>query len=85
MASRGILTKRLRYLGYNEMVVFMVVYGPLRWEKKHNSWRTFWCIKIYIPKSLWILGGNFNLIGSPEEKKDGFVHWIMSQPPLMDL
>eukprot|EP00253_Pinus_taeda_P004070 PITA_04070 len=66
-----ILTGLGRIVGTKEQVVISGVYGPSSPGKKENFLNSMKIIRRLYPEAAWIIGGDFNLIRSLEEKKGG--------------
>eukprot|EP00253_Pinus_taeda_P026041 PITA_26041 len=67
----SILTGIGRIVGTNEKVVISGVYGPPTPREKENFMQKMKAIRRIYPEPAWIIGGDFNLIRSLEEKKGG--------------
>eukprot|EP00253_Pinus_taeda_P004972 PITA_04972 len=67
----SILTGIGRIVGTNEKVVILGVYGPPTPGEKENFMQKMKAIHRIYPEPAWIIGGDFNLIRSLEEKKGG--------------
>eukprot|EP00253_Pinus_taeda_P017089 PITA_17089 len=67
----SILTGIGRIVGTNEKVVISRVYGPPTPGEKENFMKKMKAIRRIYPEPAWIIGGDFNLIRSLEEKKGG--------------
>jgi len=66
-----ILTGIGRIVGTEEKVVISGVYGPHTPGEKENFIKNMKAIRRIYPELAWIIGGDFNLIRSLEEKKGG--------------
>eukprot|EP00253_Pinus_taeda_P018479 PITA_18479 len=66
-----ILTGLGRIVGTKEQVVISGVYGPPSPGEKENFLNSMKTIRRLYPEVDWIIGGDFNLIRSLEEKKGG--------------
>eukprot|EP00253_Pinus_taeda_P002372 PITA_02372 len=60
-----------RIVGTKEQVVISGVYGPPSPGEKENFINSMKIIRRLYPEAAWIIGGDFNLIRSLEEKKGG--------------
>eukprot|EP00253_Pinus_taeda_P010874 PITA_10874 len=67
----GTLTGLGRIVGTKQLVVISGVYGPPSPGKKEQFINSFKSVRRLFPKAAWIIGGDFNLIRSLEEKKGG--------------
>eukprot|EP00253_Pinus_taeda_P014726 PITA_14726 len=70
-SMRGILTGLGRIAGTREQVVVSGVYGPSSPGEKENFLNNIQSIRRLYSNVDWIIGGDFNLIRSLEEKKGG--------------
>eukprot|EP00253_Pinus_taeda_P013029 PITA_13029 len=70
-SMRGILTGLGRIVGTREQVVISGVYGPSSPGEKENFLNYIQSIRRIYSDVDWIIGGDFNLIRSLEEKKGG--------------
>eukprot|EP00253_Pinus_taeda_P031160 PITA_31160 len=70
-SMRRILTGLGRIVGTKEQVVISGVYGPPSPREKENFLNSMKIIRRLYPEVDWIIGGDFNLIRSLEEKKGG--------------
>eukprot|EP00253_Pinus_taeda_P008746 PITA_08746 len=67
----GTLTGLGRIVGTKQQVVISGVYGPPSPGKKEQFINSFKYVRRLYPEAAWIIGGDFNLIRSLEEKKGG--------------
>eukprot|EP00253_Pinus_taeda_P008955 PITA_08955 len=70
-SMRRILTRLGRIVGTREQVVISGVYGPSSPGEKENFLNNIHSIRRLYSDVDWIIGGDFNLIRSLEEKKGG--------------
>eukprot|EP00253_Pinus_taeda_P035285 PITA_35285 len=66
-----VITGLGRIVGTKEQVVISGVYGPPSPGEKENFINSMKIIRRLYPEATWIIGGDFNLIRSLEEKKGG--------------
>lgn len=71
MANTSILMGRFRYVRTKELVFLMAVYGPSTTGDKIHFLKKLMETKQIIDDSLWVVGDDFNLIRSLEDKKEG--------------
>ena len=64
-----------RILGTNQAGVITNVYGPQQTEQKISFLNHLRWLHDPIPSPNWIIGGDFNIISSLEEKKEEFESW----------
>ncbi|KAG5577842.1 hypothetical protein H5410_057976 [Solanum commersonii] len=69
--SDQILTLRLLFLENDQHFFVSIVYAKCDAEERKQSWNDIYCISNNIQNSPWLIGGDFNVIMSEEEKIGG--------------
>eukprot|EP00253_Pinus_taeda_P009631 PITA_09631 len=67
----GSITGLGRIVGTPQQVIITGVYGPPSSGRREQFINSFKTIRILYPEAAWIIGGDFNLIRSLDEKKGG--------------
>lgn len=71
MSFPRILTGKANIIGTKEEVFITGVYGPHIPNEKENFLQNLKALRCLIPGKQWIIGGDFNLIKEPGEKRGG--------------
>jgi len=66
-----ILTGLFRMIGSEERILISGVYGPHIPREQKNFLKDMQAIRRILPRTLWIVGGDFNMIRAIGEKKGG--------------
>lgn len=80
-----ILTGTTRIIGTMEEVIITGVYGPHIQGEKENFLQNLKALRSVIPGKQWIVGGDFNLIKTSEEKRGGLRRMDKAMEQFVDL
>ncbi|KAG5594870.1 hypothetical protein H5410_036102 [Solanum commersonii] len=69
--SDQMLTMRLLFLDINQSLIVSIVYAKCDTGERVQLWNDMYCISNDIHNSPWLIGGDFNVILSEEEKIGG--------------
>ena len=71
VASKNMISGHFHILGMIIRGVVMNVYGPFQLAQKNAFLEEIRCMGKWVGQNPWLMGGDFNLIRSLEEKKGG--------------